>query len=78
MYLATGDQHYLTVAEQSYTPGAAWGQSWDEKTSGCMVGVRLLVIDYAWNPHCYINSKNENQKHWQDSAIFHNFIFVLV
>ncbi|XP_053379200.1 endoglucanase F-like isoform X2 [Mercenaria mercenaria] len=37
MYLATKDPHYLQVAESFYTPGAAWGQSWDEKNSGCMV-----------------------------------------
>lgn len=37
MYLATKDPHYLTVAESNYETGAAWGQSWDEKISGCMV-----------------------------------------
>jgi len=37
MYLATKDPHYLQVAEANYIPGAAWGQSWDEKNTGCMV-----------------------------------------
>ena len=26
------------MAEDNYEGGAAWGQSWDEKNSGCMVG----------------------------------------
>ncbi|XP_052760105.1 endoglucanase F-like [Mya arenaria] len=37
MFLATKDPHYLQVAESNYISGAAWGQSWDEKISGCMV-----------------------------------------
>ncbi|KAK3581335.1 hypothetical protein CHS0354_016178 [Potamilus streckersoni] len=37
MYLATREQKYLTEAEKHYEPGAAWGQSWDEKNTGCMV-----------------------------------------
>ncbi|KAH3862175.1 hypothetical protein DPMN_025141, partial [Dreissena polymorpha] len=37
LYLATSDPHYLQVAERNYITGAAWGQSWDEKNSGCMV-----------------------------------------
>ncbi|KAL4220777.1 hypothetical protein ACF0H5_019045 [Mactra antiquata] len=37
MYLATKDPHYLEVAEKFYVPGAGWGQSWDEKNTGCMI-----------------------------------------
>ena len=44
MYLATKDQKYLTTAESFYTPGAAWGQSWDEKIAGAMVCILLLKI----------------------------------
>lgn len=44
LYLATGDTHYLKVAEDNYTPGAAWGQSWDEKLSGCMVNFSLYFV----------------------------------
>ena len=36
--MATKDEHYLKVAESFYEGGAAWGNSWDEKNSGCMVG----------------------------------------
>lgn len=38
LYIVTEDEHYLQVAEGNYIPGAAWGQSWDEKIAGCMVG----------------------------------------
>ena len=44
MYLATKDQKYLTTAESFYTPGAAWGQSWDEKMAGAMVCILLQKI----------------------------------
>ncbi|XP_025082994.1 uncharacterized protein LOC112557393 isoform X1 [Pomacea canaliculata] len=37
LYKATNDQQYLTDAEQTYIPGAAWGFSWDEKLAGNMV-----------------------------------------
>lgn len=37
LYLATKEPRYLQVAEANYIPGAAWGQSWDEKNAGCMV-----------------------------------------
>ena len=38
LYMATQDKQYLQMAEDNYEGGAAWGQSWDEKNSGCMVG----------------------------------------
>ena len=44
MYLATKDQKYLTTAESFYSPGAAWGQSWDEKIAGAMVNLRSTFI----------------------------------
>ena len=44
MYLATKDQKYLTTAESFYTPGAAWGQSWDEKIAGAMVNFHSTFI----------------------------------
>ena len=44
MYLATKDQKYLTTSESFYTPGAAWGQSWDEKIAGAMVCILLQKI----------------------------------
>jgi hypothetical protein len=52
MYLATKDPHYLTVAESFYTTGAAWGQSWDEKISGCMVRTHSLLMSKT-HQHSY-------------------------
>ena len=45
LYMATQDKHYLQVAEKHYEGGAAWGESWDEKNSGCMV---LTAKDTLW------------------------------
>ncbi|KAK3581338.1 hypothetical protein CHS0354_016181 [Potamilus streckersoni] len=37
LFLATRNHSYLTEAEKHYEAGAAWGQSWDEKNTGCMI-----------------------------------------
>lgn len=39
LYMATNDSQYLTDAEQYYQPGAAWGQSWDDKNTGNMASL---------------------------------------
>ena len=33
LYQATGDSKYLTEAETNRVSGAAWGDSWDDKTA---------------------------------------------
>ena len=55
LYLATNDQKYLTAAESKYIPGAAWGQSWDEKISGAMVGIRTFTF-YVLNTYTLTKS----------------------
>ena len=37
LYLATNTSQYLTDAEAYFRRGPAWGQSWDNKFTGCMV-----------------------------------------
>ena len=37
LYLATNTSQYLTDAEAYFRRGPAWGQSWGNKFTGCMV-----------------------------------------
>lgn len=48
LYMATHDEHFLKVAEKFYEGGAAWGNSWDEKNSGCMVRLNLNAWTYTY------------------------------
>ena len=50
LYQATGNSKYLTEAETNRVSGAAWGDSWDDKTAS--TNVRILKLDIAlWFGH---------------------------
>ena len=43
LYLATNTSQYLTDAEAYFKRGPAWGQSWGNKFTGCMVNFTFFV-----------------------------------
>ena len=58
LYLATQNEHYLKVAEKNYEGGAAWGQSWDEKNSGCMVSKIRIICRVTGGRNYVLNDED--------------------
>ena len=53
LYLATNTSQYLTDAEAYFKRGPAWGQSWGNKFTGCMVNFTFfclssIVVPLVW------------------------------
>ena len=58
LYLATNTSQYLTDAEAYFRRGPAWGQSWGNKFTGCMV-----IVLFEFNSRSFGSENGDKGLH---------------